>query len=127
MSGAISVDLPLERESAGRAREHLKAYRGLLDETSFIDLQLLASELVVEALRATPDAQDRKIELRAGLDDGRVRVEVSSAAYRLPSRHSKPGDVGWGICLVERLSGRWGFRHEPDKATVWLDLPCAAL
>ena len=127
MTDEITVDLPLEQESPGRAREHLIAYRGLLDETSFIDLRLLVSELVVEALKATPNAQDRKIELRAGHDDHRVHVEVSSAAYRLPSRHPKPGDMGWGICLVEQLSGRWGFRHEPDKATVWLDLPCAAL
>jgi hypothetical protein len=123
MTDAIDVDLPLEQESPGRAREHLNAYRGLLDETSFIDLRLLVSELVVEALKATPDAQDRKIELRAGLDDDRVRVEVSSAAYRLPSPHPQPGDVGWGISLVKRLSGHWGFRHEPEKATVWLDIP----
>jgi hypothetical protein len=123
MDDAIAVDLPFEQQSPGRAREQLQAYRGLLDETSFIDLRLLVSELVVEALKATPDAQDRKIELRAGLDGDRVRVEVSSGAYRLPSRRAKPGDVGWGICLVEQLSGHWGFRREPDKATVWLDVP----
>jgi hypothetical protein len=123
MTDAVAVDLALEPGSARRAREQLEPFRRSLDEISFADLRLLVSELVVEALRAKPDARVGNIELRAGLHDDRVRVEVSSAAYRLPSRRPKPGDVGWGLYLMERLSGRWGFRREPDKATVWLDIP----
>jgi hypothetical protein len=119
----MAVDLPLDLKSPGRARERLEPFRRSFDKPSFIDLRLLVSELVVEALKAEPDARDGSIELRAAPTDDRVRVEVSSAAYRLPSRQPKPGDVGWGLFLVARLSKRWGFRRDSERATVWLDMP----
>ena len=123
---AVAIDLPLEPGSARRAREQLEPFRKSLGET-FSDLRLLVSELVVEALNIDSEAENTRIELQAELHDDRVRVEVAAggAAFRLPSRRPEPGEAGWGLLLVQRLSSRWGIRREPERASVWLELPLA--
>ena len=124
MSDAVAINLPLEPASARRAREHLDAFREALDEITFIDLRLLVSELVVEALNAESEAHDVKVELRAELRDGRVRVEVANGggAFRIPPRRPEPGEVGWGLYLVARLSRSWGLRRGPERSSVWLEV-----
>jgi anti-sigma regulatory factor (Ser/Thr protein kinase) len=125
MSEAVAIDLPLEPESARRAREQLKSFRSKVDESTFIDLCLLVDELVVEALHGSSDGKaPYDIRLRAQLDDDRVHVamEEGGGAYHLPSRRPEPGDPGFGLHLVQRLSDRWGIRRDRDQATVWLDL-----
>jgi anti-sigma regulatory factor (Ser/Thr protein kinase) len=128
MSHAVAIDLPLEPASAGRAREHLEPFRAALDESAFVDLRLLVSELMVEALHRKAEAEngtvDGTIELRAELRDDRVRVEVAQVGdtFRLPSRRPEPGEPGWGLYLVARLSNRWGLRRGPQKSLVWLEV-----
>lgn len=124
MSETVAIDLPLEPESARRARNQLKPFRDVLDDTSFIDLCLLVDELVVEALHGHGHPSPKPLKLRAELDGNRVRVTVAEggAAYRLPSRRPEPGDPGFGLHLVQRLSDRWGMRRERDQATVWLEM-----
>jgi hypothetical protein len=125
MTDAVAIDLPLEPESARRAREQIEPFRGSIDEATFIDLCLLVDELVVEALHGSDDAAlPDPIKVRAEMDERRVRVAVAEGggAYRLPSRRPEPGDPGFGLHLVQRLSDRWGIRRERDRATVWLEL-----
>jgi two-component sensor histidine kinase len=124
MSEAVAIDLPLEPESARRAREQLKSFRSSVDEPTFIDLCLLVHELVVEALHGSPEGAAHDIRLRAQLDQDRVHVvmEEGGGAYHLPSRRPEPGDQGYGLHLVQRLSDRWGIRRDRDHTTVWLDL-----
>ena len=127
MTNAVAVVLPLEPGSARRAREQLEPFRKSLEEMSFLDLRLLVSELVVEALNTESEAQGARIELWAELREDRVHVEVAEggAAFRLPSRRPEPGEAGWGLHLVRRLSSRWGIRREPERASVWLEMPLA--
>jgi anti-sigma regulatory factor (Ser/Thr protein kinase) len=124
MSDTVAVELPLEPESARRAREYLEPFREALDETKFVDLRLLVSELVVEALNAESQSHDGRVQLRAELSGGRVRVEVaeSGGAFRFPPRNPEPGEAGWGLYLVTRLSNRWGLRRGQQRSSVWLEL-----
>ena len=125
MSDTVSIDLPPEPESARRAREQLKRFRASVGESTFIDLCLLVDELVVEALHGPADGgATTDIQLRAELDGDRIHVVVAEGggAYRLPSRRPEPGDPGFGLHLVQRLSDRWGIRREGGRATVWLEL-----
>ena len=124
MTESVAIDLPPEPGSARRARQQLQAFRGLLDEQSFVDLCLLVDELVVEALMAADEDAIGTIELRAERDGDRVRVTMADGgrAYRLPSRRPEPGDPGFGLHLVQRLSDRWGMRRERDRSTVWLEM-----
>jgi anti-sigma regulatory factor (Ser/Thr protein kinase) len=125
MTDAVAIELPLESRSARRAREQLEPFRTALDETSFFDLRLLVSELVIEALHAESEAQGRRIEMCVELRDDRVHAEISEggAAYRLSPRRPEPGEPGWGLDLVRRLSSRWGVRREPERSMVWLEMP----
>jgi two-component sensor histidine kinase len=126
MSETVAIDLPREPESARRAREGLRPFRASVGETTFIDLCLLVGELVVEALHGPPDdgASSTDIKFRAELDGDRIHVVIAegAGAYRLPSRRPEPGDPGFGLHLVQRLSDRWGIRREGGRATVWLEL-----
>jgi hypothetical protein len=126
MNDAVAIDLPLEPESARRAREQLKPFRSSINEPTFIDLCLLVDELVVEAINGEDgmSSSPEPIKVRAEVNDSRVRVAVAEGggAYHLPSRRPEPGDPGFGLHLVQRLSDRWGIRRERDRATVWLEL-----
>ena len=85
------------------------------------DAQLLASELVTNAVRHAGGP----IRVRARLGDGFVRIEVSDAAAdRAPQpRQSGPDDVGGrGMELVEKLSVRWGWQTSPEAKVVWIEL-----
>jgi hypothetical protein len=123
MTEAVAIDLPLEPGSAKRARSQVERFRGLLYETSFSDLRLLVSELVSEALSARPASTTGRIRLRTELCDDRVRVSVAQGGdgYRLPSRRPLPGQTGWSLYLVQRLSNRWGMQRDRESATVWLE------
>ena len=127
MTDAVAIDLPLEPGSAWRARQQLEPFRKALDETTFVDLRLLVNELVVEVLLDDEGASDRRVELRAELRDGRVHAEVAQDGdgFRVPPGRPEPGEVGWGLYLVGRLTSRWGIRREPQRSTVWLELPVA--
>jgi len=128
VSEAISTDVPLEPDGARQAREALQPLRSSMDETSYIDVRLLVSELVVEALGAQPDPRGMSVELQAEVRGDRVYVEVAEdgVAYRLPSRRPRPGDPGWALCLVQALAKRWGVQRRPGRATVWLEVPCSS-
>ena len=124
MSDAVAIDLPLEPASARRAREQMEPFREALNVITFMDLRLLVSELIVEALKAESAAHDARVELRAELREDRVRVEVaeSGGAFRLPSRRPEPGEAGWGLYLVQRFSRRWSLRSGPERSSVWLEV-----
>jgi anti-sigma regulatory factor (Ser/Thr protein kinase) len=121
-NAAVAADLPLEPESARRAREQLKPLRASMAESSFIDLCLLVDELVVEALH--DETGPGTIHLTVQTDRDRVRVTMAQGgdAYRLPSRRPEPGDPGFGLHLVQRLSERWGMRRDRERAMVWLEV-----
>jgi hypothetical protein len=124
VTSAVAIDLPLEPESARRAREELAPFGAVLDETSFFDLRLLVSELVAEALNP-PSEKASRIRLRAELNGGGVHVEITREGdgYRLPSRRPEPGEPGWALYLAQRLSHRWTVRRDADMAVVSLEIP----
>ena len=126
MSDALSIELPIRPESAGWAREAVGEFRDHLDESSFIDLQLMVSELVSDAVRAEAEGE-QEIAIRIEARDRRIHVEVreGAIAYRLRSRRPEIGERGWGLYLTRILANRWGTRHEDDRGCVWLQMRLA--
>lgn len=121
MSDALSIELPIRPESAGWAREAVGEFRDHLDESSFIDLQLMVSELVADAVRAEA-GKEQEIAIRIEARDRHIHVELQEGAlaYRLRSRRPEPGERGWGMYLISVLADRWGIRYDDDRGCVWL-------
>ena len=122
--GAVSVVLPAARGSASRARDALGPLRPLLDESRFLDLRLIVSELVAESL-STRESSNARIELRAEIRGGSIHVGVlvdDDAVYRIPSRQSGPGSPGWGLHMMSRLADRWGVRRDRQTACAWFEI-----
>jgi hypothetical protein len=93
---SLKLELPMRPTSAGWSREALTEFRDWLDREAFIDLRLIVSELVADAVRTGQEA-DGPIVLRAELRDGHIYVDVrdGAAAYELESRHEDTGACIW--------------------------------
>jgi anti-sigma regulatory factor (Ser/Thr protein kinase) len=85
------------------------------------DAQLLASELVTNAVRHGRGP----IDMRAYVRDGFLRLEVwdRDADEAPQARDADPdAESGRGMELVEKLSSRWGWRSDNGRKVVWFDL-----
>ena len=96
------------------------------------DSELLTSELVTNAVKATAGQQQAAIRLRLSGDSARVLVEVWDADPQPPA----PKDLGEGgtpdpeeeggrgLFLVAALSARWNWylTEDPEGKVVWCEL-----
>jgi anti-sigma regulatory factor (Ser/Thr protein kinase) len=123
---ALSVELPLGPDSPGWARQALAEFRGYVSEEAFIDLQLVVSELVADAVLGASEASE--IKLRIEIQEGRIHVLVreGAQAYKHRSRRPELGEAGWGMYLTRILARRWGTHHEGERGCVWVQMPLAA-
>ena len=124
MAEAVDIALPCERQSPGRARLELEPFREALGEVRFGDLRLLVSELVAEAIGELAGARSEAIRLRAGADRERVWAAVGegTGGFLIPSTPPEPGELGWSVYLVQRLSDRWSLTRNEDGASVWFEI-----
>jgi anti-sigma regulatory factor (Ser/Thr protein kinase) len=119
----IEVELPVDPESSRRARECLEPLRSTLDQAVFVDLRLIVSELVAEAVG---HAETDNVALSCELRDDHVWVTLAEGAdgFRLSPHPAEPGARGWSIYLVQRLTRRWGIRREKaNTSRVWFEMP----
>lgn len=123
--------------AAGCARLHA---RNVMCEWSLAavaeSVELVVSELVTNALRASTDADGRpsyddatglpRVHLRLSSNRQRVLIEVWDQDNQLPApKGAGPDDEsGRGLMLVEALCERWGCDTSPEWAgkVVWADL-----
>ena len=94
-------------------------------------VELLASELVTNAVRHGATDPNESILLHAKHVDSTIRVEVCDEG--LTEFHANPNGTdlmepgGNGLLLVDALSARWGVEPGPPKC-VWFEAdPAAAL
>lgn len=118
---AVRVLLPRDVSCGAVARRVLEDHlNGGFDRQAVADAMLVTSALAFNALLHGSG----RIELRAELQDGRLRVEVSDEGE--PDWIGVAGRVdarvgGTGLWLVGQLSSRWGASTRP--ARVWAELP----
>lgn len=97
-------------EARRRVRKQLEA---VLDPERLVEAQLLASELVTNAVLHADMGEQAEIELDFEVADRFVRVSVADTGRGfdvekiLPTAVDVPG--GWGLFLVEALADRWGI------------------
>ena len=116
-----TIELPRDEFAPGRARSAVTSLCAGQDPRLARDARLLISELVTnsvlhgegDTVRLVLDI-DHRDRLRCEvIDSGEGFVPVARAADRTESG-------GWGLELVDRLSGRWGVRE--GSTHVWFEL-----
>jgi anti-sigma regulatory factor (Ser/Thr protein kinase) len=124
----LKVDVPSKRLDVhhGRVARHLLWEWGLNGLAA--DTELLTSELVTNAVKATVGQQQAAIRLRLSSDSARVMVEVWDADPQppIPRALAENGqdEGGRGLFLVAALSSRcdWYRTREPPGKVVWCEL-----
>ena len=121
--GALPTAVPCARLHA----RHLLWEWGLNDLAA--DIELLVSELVTNAVKATAGQQQAAIRLQLSSDRGHVLVEVWDADPQPPAPKALGNDGspdpqeegGRGLFLVAALSARWDWypTEEPAGKVVW--------
>ncbi|HEX2316592.1 MAG TPA: SpoIIE family protein phosphatase [Thermomonospora sp.] len=114
-SWTLPADPAAVRRARGLVRTQLDRWD--LDELSYTT-ELLASELITNALRYAPGP----IELRLLLERTLV-CEVLDRSAALPRlRHAADDEEnGRGLLVVSQLAHRWGTRRTPTGKVVWCE------
>ncbi|HEX8105610.1 MAG TPA: ATP-binding protein [Solirubrobacteraceae bacterium] len=118
----FELELPRSDAAAALARREVERRFGAVvaDET-LEDAKVVVSELVANALVHG----DGAVTLRGGLQDARLRLEVSeegsgpAPAVREDDEDDED-DSGWGLRVVDALSLRWGAYE--GTTHVWAEL-----
>jgi hypothetical protein len=112
------IELPRDVAAPGVARRSLSAcFASTLDAGMLATAELLTSELVTNAVMHGRG----RITLSAQSDDERLLVEVEDEGAGFERTAQTSGAWGgWGLCLVESESSRWGAYEEHSH--VWFEL-----
>jgi hypothetical protein len=119
----MMIELPLEPQSAARARRAISSLRPHAPASSFDDVVLLVSELVCDALAIEPHGVNAAITVEADVlnRSTRVMTRFDGVALRLSGEKPKPTDSGWGVYLVRTLATRWGAGRSAEGTYVWFE------
>jgi anti-sigma regulatory factor (Ser/Thr protein kinase) len=121
----LHLDLRPGPEAAGESRHALDRLEGALDGDQLDVLRLLVSEVVTNSVRHGGGRDSARIELDVTVDGDAVQVEVrdEGPGFQAPAEpephRDRPG--GWGLCLVDRLSDRWGVAVN-GRTRVWFEV-----
>ena len=87
------------------------------------DVRLLVTELITNALRHGELSPGDRVSVKASVDEGAVRIEVSDPGRdgEVAAREPGPRGGGYGLFLVDQLAQRWGVDHS-HGTTVWCEL-----
>ncbi|MCA1830129.1 MAG: ATP-binding protein [Actinobacteria bacterium] len=120
----MTLSVKADATAATRIRRELNGVRADFSVDTFQDLLLLVSELVTNASRHAGTGEDAEIRVTISSWKERTHVEVVDAGrgFRPSVTDVRPGDGGWGLQLVKRLSDRWGVERRDGCTVVWFDL-----
>jgi anti-sigma regulatory factor (Ser/Thr protein kinase) len=115
----VVLALPPEPGSAARARRALHQAR--LPEDLAHTVDLLATEIVANAVRHGDLGEDDQILFAARFIEDHIRVEVA---------HNGPGfdpgqalqSSGMGLRMVDKLASDWGVQQGDGSVRVWFEI-----
>jgi hypothetical protein len=119
----VAIELPLEPESAARARAAISSLQPYTDASSLDEVRLLVTELLADALATEPRPANGTFNVEARAEHGVTRVTVTfgGLALRLPAKKPQPAEQGWGVYLVQTLATRWGARRTDASTYIWFE------
>jgi anti-sigma regulatory factor (Ser/Thr protein kinase) len=122
---SVELRLPAEPIAPALARAGIQVITDQLPERAAVDVTLLTTELVSNAVRHAARSAVDDVTLRITVD-ALVRVDVvdCGALFEAPTP-TAPWEAhtsGWGLFLVDKLSRAWGIEEEPSGKRVWFEL-----
>ena len=118
------MDLASDPASIRTARRALAPFEADLEPVTFLNLRLLVSELVTNAIRHVPADRAGTIHLEVLRTDAYVRVVVEDQGDGfLPTPNADVEDrvSGWGLNILAKVVSRWGVEND-DGARVWFEI-----
>jgi anti-sigma regulatory factor (Ser/Thr protein kinase) len=122
---AVELDLPVDHTSAREARRFIANAAGLAAER-LADAQLVASELVTNALLHAGLAPTDRILLALSCHGSRLRIDVQDAGTFTADSEtffhgSRNGDDhGRGLRVVQALTTHW--QADTGRVSAWLNV-----
>ena len=101
-------------------REFLRGVDGHLPDRTRETLALLLTEAVTNARRHGGPPVELEVTWLAGT--ARLVVRSGGPRFRWHGPPPARGEGGWGLVLVDRMSDRWGIKHDADGNEVWLEV-----
>jgi anti-sigma regulatory factor (Ser/Thr protein kinase) len=125
----VALSLPHEVSAVRSARSaldhYLRAYR--VEPERRHDARLVLTELISNAIRHAPPLASGELDVRWGLDDENVYLEVTDGrGTSEPQQVSEvhPESVGGrGLAIVTVLTSSWGVRLDGTARAVYAVLP----
>ena len=120
----ISIDLPSEPTSIPAARRALAGVEPTLGPVTALNLRLLVSELITNAIRHVPADRAGSIRLEVIRTEAYVRVAVEDQGEGFvpqPRADLQDRASGWGLNIVARVASRWGVEND-GGALVWFEI-----
>jgi GAF domain-containing protein/anti-sigma regulatory factor (Ser/Thr protein kinase) len=120
----VSARFAATPAAAGALAEALAPLAPELGERTAMDLRLLATELVANAVRHT-DVKGGTVEVEVRLAPATIHLTVldDGPGFQAPARPvpTPDGPGGWGLYLVDQCASRWGVERG-DRHRVWVEL-----
>jgi anti-sigma regulatory factor (Ser/Thr protein kinase) len=109
---------------AGQVREARRFLAGVLDGCPGAgDALLCVSELATNAvLHSRSGRPGGHFTVRATVQAGSVRVEVTDEGGLWRREREADGQNGHGLLIVGELASRWGRKDGAGRRTVWFEL-----
>jgi anti-sigma regulatory factor (Ser/Thr protein kinase) len=116
---------PMGDSAPAMARSAATSLAPALPPERLSDIVLLVSELVTNSVRHAGLTPADSVEMRVGIDEGAVRVEVQDPGpgfvALLQNPHPSRGS-GWGLHLVDLVADRWGVDTKKRETVAWFEI-----
>lgn len=120
---SLHLEMKPGAQAAGEGRHALDPLDGAIDSEHLEVLRLLVTELVSNSVRHSDCSSWISLDVEIFTNSVRVFVTDRGPGFEPmadPQPHQdRPG--GWGLCLVNSLSDRWGVQRN-GLTSVWFEM-----
>lgn len=109
-------------DSPAAARDAMGQFEGQVGQEILENLRLIVSELVTNSYLHAAMLSHQRLEVRARLRDGVLRLEVEDPGrgFAAPDEPTPHAESGWGLYLVDHIADRWGV-NRGGVTEVWAE------
>jgi anti-sigma regulatory factor (Ser/Thr protein kinase) len=117
------IDIPGGLRAPQSARRAIEQhFGGAMTAELLASVELLATELVSNAVRHGGAGDGDQVVLHLGLTRDRLRVEVCDHGPGFEPGQPQPyGEGGYGLFLVSEVASAWGVAHD-DGHCAWFEM-----